>query len=148
MRECFKVHLYWQGIVHDLSKYSPTEFLSSGKYFTGISTLVNEERKDKGYSMAWVHHQHRNKHHWQHWIDIKALGDLRPIPIPDKYVLEMACDIVAASRTYLNKDFGQTEPLKYIMAQNAWIINPDSERYLMNLLREYAFYGKFLDCKV
>ena len=23
---CFRVGLYWQGLTHDLSKYSPTEF--------------------------------------------------------------------------------------------------------------------------
>ena len=25
---CFQVGLYWQGLTHDLSKYSPTEFLT------------------------------------------------------------------------------------------------------------------------
>ena len=35
MQGCFKVGLYWQGITHDLSKYTPTEFLNGIKYFQG-----------------------------------------------------------------------------------------------------------------
>ena len=31
MRQCFKVGLYWQGLTHDLSKYSPTEFFVGAK---------------------------------------------------------------------------------------------------------------------
>ena len=34
---CFKFGLYWQGIIHDLSKFSPTEFIPSVKYNTTIA---------------------------------------------------------------------------------------------------------------
>ena len=30
---CFKVGLYWQGLTHDLSKYSPSEFIVGAKYY-------------------------------------------------------------------------------------------------------------------
>ena len=32
MKECFRVGLYRQGLLHDLSKYSPTEFRVGCKY--------------------------------------------------------------------------------------------------------------------
>ncbi|GAG39995.1 unnamed protein product, partial [marine sediment metagenome] len=55
--ECFKVGLFWQGIVHDLSKYSFTEFFISAKYFQGNSSPTNKERVERGYSLAWLNHK-------------------------------------------------------------------------------------------
>lgn len=69
MKGCFKVGLYRQGLLHDLSKYSPTEFLVGCKYFQGNMSPNNAEREDKGYSAAWLHHKGRNKHHMEYWID-------------------------------------------------------------------------------
>ena len=65
MKGCFKVGLYRQGLLHDLSKYSPTEFLVGCKYFQGNMSPNNAEREDKGYSAAWLHHKGRNKHHME-----------------------------------------------------------------------------------
>ena len=61
---CFKVGLYWQGITHDLSKYSPTEFGVGIRYFQGTRSPNAAEREDKGYSEAWIHHKGRNRHHF------------------------------------------------------------------------------------
>ena len=57
---CFKIGLYRQGLLHDLSKYSPTEFLVGCKYYQGTMSPNNAERKEKGYSLAWLHHKGRN----------------------------------------------------------------------------------------
>ena len=35
MRGCFRMGLIWQGLTHDLSKYSPTEFFAGVRYFQG-----------------------------------------------------------------------------------------------------------------
>ena len=35
MRGCFRMGLIWQGLTHDLSKYSPTEFLAGVRYYPG-----------------------------------------------------------------------------------------------------------------
>ena len=32
---CCKVGIPWRGLVHDLSKYSPTEFFESVRYYVG-----------------------------------------------------------------------------------------------------------------
>lgn len=104
---CFKIGLYWQGIVHDMSKFSPTEFLESIHYYTGTSSPINGCKKDKGYSMAWFHHRGRNCHHYEMWIDDFDHGG-RAIPMPEKYIKEMICDYTAAAMTYLKSEFSWT----------------------------------------
>lgn len=69
MRECFRVGLYRQGLLHDLSKYSWTEFRIGCRYYQGTRSPNNAEREEKGYSSAWLHHKGRNKHHYEYWID-------------------------------------------------------------------------------
>ena len=60
---CFRVGLYWQGLTHDLSKYSPTEFLRGAHYYQGTRSPNAAEREEKCYSEAWMHHKGRNRHH-------------------------------------------------------------------------------------
>ena len=101
---CFKCGLYWQGLTHDLSKYSPTEFWRGVRYFTGTSSPHLGERKAKGYSDAWLHHKGRNKHHAEYWQDIVA-GKTQSIDMPKKYFVEMLCDRIAASKIYLKDKY-------------------------------------------
>ena len=69
MQGCFRIGLYKQGLLHDMSKYSPTEFLVGCRYYKGYMSPNNAERADRGYSSAWLHHKGRNKHHLEYWID-------------------------------------------------------------------------------
>lgn len=109
---CFRVGLYWQGLVHDLSKYSPTEFINSVKYYNGHRSPIEVEREQNGYSLAWLHHKGRNKHHHEYWIDHVDQGGI-PIKIPFKYALEMVCDSVAAGQVYTGKGWEKTQPYNY-----------------------------------
>lgn len=109
---CFKCGLYWQGLTHDLSKYSPTEFWRGVKYFTGKGSPHIGERKEFGYSEAWIHHHNKNKHHAEYWWDIVG-GKSTPIYIPFKYLAEMVCDRVAASMIYLGDQYTDAAPLDY-----------------------------------
>lgn len=93
MKECFKAGLYWQGIVHDMSKFSVTEFCASARYFQGAN--VDSEKKNVEYSQAWLHHKSHNKHHWQYWMDYDK-GCLVLERMPPKYLAEMLCDWVGA----------------------------------------------------
>ena len=70
---CFKCGLYKQGLLHDLSKYSPTELKTGAKYWVGTRSPNSIERETIGYSTAWLHHKGRNKHHWEYWIDFSAV---------------------------------------------------------------------------
>ena len=101
---CFKAGLYFQGIVHDLSKFSPTEFFESVKYYQGTRSPINACKEDKGYSNAWLHHKGRNKHHHEYWQDDFDKG-VTHLEMPFKYALEMVCDFLGANHAYCGKDF-------------------------------------------
>lgn len=108
---CCKIGEPWRGLMHDLSKYSWTEFSESVKYFVGTHSPITEAKKDKGYSEAWLHHKGRNKHHHEYWIDVLAPN---PTPvIPYKYAAEMLCDKLAAGMVYQGKNWTKEYQLNY-----------------------------------
>ena len=111
-KSCFKMGLYWQGLIHDLSKYSLTE-LSVCKYYTGVGSPHNECRNKTGYSKSWLHHKYKNKHHWQYWLDDKEEGGFVPIKMPYKYVIESICDFVGAGKAYSKEKWTKESPLNY-----------------------------------
>ena len=108
---CFKCGLYKQGILHDLSKYSPTELKTGAKYWVGTRSPNSIERETIGYSSAWLHHKGRNKHHPEYWYDPMSRN---PMPvIPYKYIVEMICDNLAAGIVYNGKRWRNDTQLKY-----------------------------------
>ena len=115
MKNCFKVGLYRQGLLHDMSKYSPAEFWVGCRYFQGNRSPNNAEREEKGYSSAWLHHKGRNKHHYEYWIDYGLEGEpmLTGMKMPKKYVVEMLMDRIAASKIYMKDKYTDTSPLEY-----------------------------------
>ncbi len=118
MMGCFQVGLYRQGLLHDLSKYSLSEFLVGVKYYQGTRSPNNAEREAIGYSSAWLHHKGRNKHHYEYWIDysLHAIpGGMMPCPMPNKYIAEMVMDRVAACKTYQGAAYTQRSPLEYYL---------------------------------
>ena len=108
---CARAGIPWRGLVHDLSKYFPTEFIESAKFYVGDHSPITEAKKIKGYSKAWLHHKGRNKHHYEYWFDGKA-PDRTPV-IPYKYAVEMVCDTLAAGKTYLGKKWTNSSQLEY-----------------------------------
>ena len=111
IKHCKKAGILWQGLRHDLSKYSPTEFIPGVKYYTGTKSPNEGERIDKGYSVAWLHHKGRNKHHPEYWYDPMSRN---PMPvIPYKYIVEMICDNLAAGIVYNGKRWRNDTQLKY-----------------------------------
>lgn len=118
MKGCFAVGLYRQGLLHDLSKYTPSEFLVGAKYYQGNRSPNNAEREEIGYSSAWLHHKGRNRHHYEYWIDYCAdegtdKHGMKPAPMPDRYIVEMFMDRVAASKVYNGKDYTDQDALAY-----------------------------------
>ena len=113
---CFKCGLYWQGLTHDLSKYSPTEFWNGVKFYTGTKSPHVRERDRYGYSKAWLHHKGCNKHHPEYWQDIRPSGITEPIVMPFEYFAEMLCDRVAASMIYLGDRYTDSAPLQYYVS--------------------------------
>ena len=114
---CFKVGLYWQGLTHDLSKFSPTEFLVGAKYYQGDRSPNNAEKEAKGYSSSWLHHKGRNKHHFEYWMDYTMPGTsdkvLEGVKMPVRYVVEMFIDRIAACKVYQKDAYTDASPLAY-----------------------------------
>lgn len=101
---CLKLGLVWQGLTHDLSKFSPVEFWRGCKYYQGWRSPNDQERLENGVSLAWLHHKGRNRHHFEYWIDYCRREDgtiyIGGCKMPKKYVAEMFCDRIAACRVY------------------------------------------------
>lgn len=146
MRYCFKVGLYKQGLLHDLSKYSWTEFSVGCKYYQGNRSPNNAEREATGMSTSWIHHYGRNKHHFEHWVDYSLDGDkvICGVPMPKKYIVEMVMDRISASRTYNPETYTDEAPLKYFLKgkDKLWFIHEDTNRDLEMLLRMLAEKGE------
>ena len=137
MQLCFKVGLYRQGLLHDLSKYSPTEFLVGARYYQGTRSPNNAEREAKGYSSAWLHHKGRNKHHLECWIDysLKEGEKMAGMKMPVKYVVEMFCDRVAASKNYKGEAYTDADAYEYYLhSKEHYIIHPETAKLLEEML--------------
>lgn len=117
---CFKAGIGWQGLFHDLSKYSPTEFIPGAKYYIGTRSPNEGEREDIGYSLAWMHHKGRNKHHFEYWVDINMeRKQYEPVEMPIRYVAEMFCDRIAASKIYQGEKYTDASALNYFLRGKA-----------------------------
>ena len=120
IEHCFKAGIGWQGLFHDLSKYSPTEFIPGAKYYLGTRSPNEGEREAIGYSCAWMHHKGRNKHHFEYWVDVHPeRKQYEPVEMPIRYVTEMFCDRIAASKIYQGEKYTDESALNYFIRGNA-----------------------------
>lgn len=145
---CAGAGIFWQGITHDMSKLSPAEFWPGVRYFEGDHSPNEGEREDLGYSLAWMHHKGRNRHHYEYWCDYSPETKLMtPVMMPKKYLAEMFCDRVAANKTYKKKDYKTSDPLAYFERANNYRrehgqstgMHPDTEKqlgYFLTMLRD------------
>ena len=138
---CFRVGLYWQGLVHDLSKYSPTEFWNGARYFQGSRSPNTAERESKGYSEAWIHHKGRNRHHYEYWTDMNLqTRNYEAVPMPRKYLVEMVMDRRAACMTYQGKDYTPGSALTYFdKSREKMLMHPQTRQelsYLLTMLKD------------
>ena len=141
---CFRVGLYWQGLTHDLSKYSPTEFRQGVKYFQGDRSPNAAERADKGYSEAWMHHKGRNRHHYEYWTDMNlTTKTYEAVPMPRKYLVEMVMDRRAACMTYQGKDYRDDSALIYFeKSQERCLMHEETRRQLQYILTMLSEQGE------
>ena len=120
---CFKFGIPIQGLLHDLSKFSPVEFFESVKYYQGDKSPIDACKKANGWSKAWMHHKGRNPHHYEYWMDDFDHGG-KPLMMPAKYAIEMLCDYLGAGRAYMGKSFNFT-------AEYAWWLRKRSNGLAM-----------------
>ena len=113
---CAKAGILWQGLKHDLSKYSPAEFIPGAKYYQGSRSPNEREREVLGCSKAWMHHKGRNRHHYEYWNDYNPkTKSIESVEMPVRFVIEMFCDRVAASKIYNGKNYKVSDPYIYFL---------------------------------
>lgn len=142
MKNCFACGLYRQGLLHDLSKYSPSEFLVSVKYFEGYRSPYMKEKQLKGYSLGWLHHKGRNRHHWEYWYDT-INGIWGPQRMPYRYLVESICDRVAACRVYEKDRYTKESALRYYQTRNdRKYMHPETAAEMEKMLQMIAEDGE------
>lgn len=134
---------FWRLLTHDLSKLRPSEFISYCRYFYGeypkLCTIpegmhglvLTEEEVLRAFNLAWLRHQHRNSHHWQHWVLREDSGKLLLLPMPLPAIKEMVADWAGAGRAITGRwevwEWYQKNKDKMLLEQKTrWI----AERYL------------------
>ena len=129
-----KAGIPFRGLVHDMSKFSPSEFFESVKYYQGNGSPISAAKKENGYSKAWLHHKGRNKHHWEYWVDFSREGVV-PAKMPTKYVVEMFCDRVAATMVYRGENFDVSAPLDYYNKTHGYyVIHQETDAMIKDML--------------
>ena len=141
MDGCFRVGLYWQGLTHDLSKYSPVEFWNGARYYQGTRSPNTAEREEKGFSEAWMHHKGRNRHHYEYWTDMnRQTRQYESVPMPRKYLVEMVMDRRAACMNYQGKDYQPASAFNYFdKSMEKALMHPATRRelsFLLEMLRD------------
>ena len=141
MAGCFRIGLYWQGLTHDLSKYSHTEFCNGAKYYQGVRSPNAAEREEKGYSEAWMHHKGRNRHHYEYWTDMNMEKRVyESVAMPRKYLAEQVMDRRAACIVYEGKNYTPGSALAYFMkSRERELMHHQNRReleYILTMLKE------------
>lgn len=139
---CCRAGIPWRGFVHDLSKFSPTEFWSGVKYYEeGKHSPIIKEKIEIGYSEAWLHHKGRNKHHLEYWVDT-ATKQVAPV-IPYKYAVEAVCDELAAGIVYKGKEWTTGTQYEYYTTKQReqTIVNPKIDIFLTEVFFEVKEKG-------
>ena len=131
MKECFSEGLYWRGLMHDMSKFLPSELFPYANHFTSDIKEDGDDYKsvdtgDKEFDFAWLSHQKKNKHHWQWWILLGDEGGLIAMEMEEPYLIEMICDWQGAGKAQ-----GKVSPKddKYLETRN-WYANHKNKMQL------------------
>lgn len=140
LKNCAKCGILWRGLVHDLSKFSPTELFESVKYYTGKRSPIGVCREVNGYSKAWLHHKGRNKHHIEYWMD----PDCREHPVmPYKFAVECVCDKIAATKVYSGKAYTPDKPLEHWVKYGCRApANPKTIAFIEKVFRDLIEKGE------
>ena len=95
-------------------------------------------------STAWIHHKGRNKHHFEYWNDLDMKDHVyKSVKMPIKYVKEMFCDRVAASKIYLGKKYTDSAALDYFTVKRAKdLMHPETAELLRTWLEYLKDYGE------
>jgi|SRR5579872_1338507 len=94
----------WRLLIHDWSKFLPIEWGAYvASFYGGYQYVARPPEIVAAFDRAWLHHQHVNAHHWQHWVLREDSGATKIIPMPDRFVREMVADWMGAGRAITGK---------------------------------------------
>lgn len=141
----------WRLVIHDWSKFLPCEWVPYSDYFYGEKARLQKEEWDDSrywpaaqkyyvaFDRAWLHHQHANPHHWQHWILREDSGETKQLPIPEHFAREMVADWMGAGRAIT----GRWETREWYEKNATKIqLQPDTRHFVEKLLMRAALQGK------
>ena len=138
--ECCKFGIPWHGLIHDLHKLLPCEFIPYAKYFYGSENKRDKEGNYKppptnkiGFDRAWNHHQKHplGSHHWQYHVLVNDDDGTHALKMPFYDVLEMYCDWVGAGKAITGRD----NTKEWYKSRKEKIVLHDATRgYLENLV--------------
>lgn len=131
-----------RGLLHDISKFSLSEFSESVKYYQqGKRSPIEAAKEDKGYSDAWFHHKGRNKHHSQYWVDI-SFGEIKPCKIPYEILIEHICDTIGAGKAYMGNKWTNSAPIDYYnRIDHKSIYHPETRKFVEYVYNRINSHG-------
>ena len=137
----------WRGLFHDMSKFSPTEFCESARFYKGARSPIYYTRQANNFSKAWLHHRGRNSHHFEYWIDNPTPNYLIVLPMPFKFALELICDRLSAGRAYQKQSFSMKKQLERFDQELAPspIIHPQTKRFIQLMFEALDTANNFRD---
>lgn len=140
--ECMRCGLFFRGVVHDISKFSPCEFSRYAAYFDEDKSRDDLEKIKEDYSVAWQHHKGHNPHHWEYWIDFDRDGNISAVKMPYDCVVEMVCDWIGAGKVYNKKSWNENEPMEFYQERKDKIhLHPDTQKLFLLFLGIIRDFG-------
>lgn len=128
--ECAKLGLYWQALVHDLSKFRPSEWNAYAEFFSCPLDPKPEDVRGR-FIDAWAAHLRRNPHHWQYWVTPKDTGGRHVLRMPEKYAKEMVADWRGASLALKGRDESREW---YLERRKTILLHPETRKLVEELL--------------
>ena len=139
----------WRLLIHDWSKFLPSEWFAYANYFYGNHRkfselpsglkhdypfeLCQEYWKNK-FDFSWNLHQKRNKHHFQFWLLTNDSGSTVALKMPEKYVREMIADWAGAGRAIT----GKWEAWDYYQKNRGnTLLHPETRELFESLLKNF-----------
>lgn len=143
MLECFKKGIYLRGLLHDIDKYLPYQFIPYANYhFNSDGSRINRrdstghydafESGDTEFEMSIYLHWRRSKHHWESWVIPHNDSKYKVFPMDMTTIKEMICDWKGAGKAN-----GTPDIIKWYKAnKEKLILHPDTREIVENLLKK------------
>ena len=121
----------FQALVHDASKFLPSEYIPYARWFYG------GKKNRREFDVALLHHKNRNPHHFEYWIGRQEVGvrGIQALPMPEKYLRELIADWMGAQRAYNEGSVGDYRSW-YEKNRQAIKFHPETEARFLAITAE------------